>query len=143
MSAPAPAQNSINIQRLAQLRQTIEKMAEQRKATKTQLDEIEAQAIEALMRMGIRYIAETPDGPYWVLGKAKSDGSWNLERYKEFFSTLLTEMGAGKRFTPEQLATLAQQYLKQFEKRRLQLNKLSQARQKTVEDLRDWLAGKD
>jgi chaperonin cofactor prefoldin len=135
----------INIGRLSQLRQQIEKIAETRKTTKTQLDEIEAQAIDAMMKMNRRSIGESPDGPFWVLGKAKTDGSWNADRYREFFTLLLTELRAGKQFTPEQLVQQAQKYLKQFEKRRLQINKLAQARQQQngVQDLRDWLAGKD
>jgi len=141
---PQPQQQiNVNVARLSQLKAMLEKMGEQRKTTKSQLDEIETQAIDALMRIGIRYIDESGNGagPFWVLGKQKNDGSWSNERYTEFFTTLMSELRAGKQFTPEQCAALAQQYLKQFEKRRLCLNKLSQARQRGVEDLRAWLAG--
>ncbi len=142
MSAP-PVQ--IDVQKLSMLKASIEKLGEQRKTTKNELDQLENAAIEALMTMGVRFIDEsgTGAGQFWVLGKLKNDGSWSIERYIEFFTTLLSEMGNGKRFTPEQCAQHSQQYLKQFEKRRLGLNKVTQTRQRGVEDLRSWLTGKD
>lgn len=133
---------NINIKQLAQLKAHIEKLGENRKNTKSQLDAIEAAAIEGMMKFGVRYIDESGNGqgPFWVLGKQKNDGSWSTERYIEFFTMILTQVRNNPNVTPEQCAALAQQYLKGFEKRSLCLNKRTQARQKGVEDLRIWLA---
>jgi hypothetical protein len=131
---------NIDIGKLSHLRASIDKLGEQRKVIKGQLDEIEVQAVDALMRLGVRFIDESGQGagPFWVLGKQKNDGSWSHDRYIEFFGLLMVELQK-QQLTPEQCATLAQTYLKQYEKRRLVLNKLLQARQKGVEDLRLWL----
>ena len=139
----------VNIQvpvgKLAQLKNIVEKMGEEKKKIKSQLDEVENAVVAHLMKVGVRYIDESGNGsgPFWVLGKYKNDGSWSTDRYVEFFTMLMSDMRAGKQYTPSQCAALAVKYLKQFEKRRLQINKLSQARQKGVEDLRAWLAGGD
>ena len=140
---PEQPNGAIDVARLNQLKVQMDKLAEQRKTTKTQVDEIERQCVEALVKHGIRYIDEsgTGNGPYWSLNKKKSDGSWNAERYEEFFTGLLTELANGKRFTPAQCMELAQNYLKQFETRKLVLTKLAQQRQKGIADLLEWLKG--
>jgi len=142
---PQPQEAQIDIHRLSGLKQQMDKLAEQRKVCKTQVDEIESQCIAALVQMGVRYVDESANGagPFWSLVKSKSDGSWNTERYNEFFAGLLTELNNGKQFTPSQCSELAVTYLKNFEKRKLALSKLQMVRQKNIDDLRLWLAGKD
>ena len=137
MAAP-----QLDIGRLAGLKAQIEKIAEARKAAKSQLDELEQRIADAMLKANVRFVDESGNGngPFWTLCKDKKDGNWKQERYIEFFTTLLTELGAGKRFSPDQLAALAVQYLKQFEKRGLKVEKHTQARRKDCEDLKVWLA---
>jgi hypothetical protein len=131
----------IDIGRLTNLKLQIEKMKEQRQKTKTEMDELEQHAVSALLHMGVRYVdvSNTGQGPFWVLGKEKSDGSFNRERYVEFFSALLGEMKTDPNLNVDKCTALAMNYLKQFEKRRLMLNKLSRPGQRGVEDLKRWL----
>jgi len=135
----------IDIPRLAVLKAQSEKLAEQKKHIKTETDMIEAQCIEALVKMGKRYIDQSGNGagPFYSLHKVKSDGGFNQERYIEFFTSLISEFNNGKRYTPQQCFELVQNYLKQFEKRKLGLTKLTQVRRKDIEDLKLWLQGKD
>jgi polyhydroxyalkanoate synthesis regulator phasin len=132
----------VDIGALNNLKLMMEKLKTQRSEAKGQLDEIEQHAVSKLMEMGVRFVDEsgTGQGPYWTLCKEKNDGSFSKERYRDFFSQLLKELQSGKQYTPDDCTQLAQNYLKQFEKRRLVLNKLSQSRQSGVEDLRQWLA---
>lgn len=134
----------INIARLSELSKILKSMGEQRKNVKSQYDDIQTQATNALMSMGKRYIDEsgTGAGPFWTLCKDKKEGNWRAERYMEFFTIILTQMNSGTKFTPNQLAELAVQYLKQFEKRGLKVEPHTQIRGKGVEDLRAWLDGK-
>jgi len=143
MNPPPQQQKNIDIRKFSQLKDQLDKMGEQRKVTKVQFDEIETQAIDALMQLGVRYVDESGNGggPYWTLTKKTQEQKWKNSNYIEFFTGLLSEIQNGKRFTPDQCAEAAARYIKQFEKRRLQLAKLSQARLKTVDDLKAWLAG--
>lgn len=133
----------MDINALNNLKNHMDKLKEQRTATKAQLDTIEQQAISQLMALGVRYVdaSGTGEGPFWVLGKSKTDGTWNRDRYIEFFGKMMQEMAQNKQFTPAQLSDLAVEYLRQFEKRTLVLNKLRQCRVKTIDDLKVWLAG--
>lgn len=135
------AQPQIDIGQFAQLKNQMEQIAVARKATKTKMDEIQRGAVKVMLQMRLRYVDEKGDGtgPFWTLCKDAKEGSWKAERYNEFFAGLLTEMNKGQRYTPEQLTTLAQQYLKQFEKRDLKIEKHTTARSKTVDDLIAWL----
>ena len=132
----------VDIGRLAALKLQIENMRQQRQKTKTEMDELQQHAVQALLQMGVRFVdvSNCGQGPFWVLGKEKSDGSFNRERYHEFFSLLLGEMKTNPNgVTPDKCTQLAMNYLKQFEKRRLCLNKLSRPGPKGVEDLKRWL----
>lgn len=145
---PPPAvapQRQINVNRLNELKIRIDKLAEEKKVIKGEATQIEAQCIAALVQMGKRYIDESNNGagPFYSLSKVKSDGSFNQERYLEFFSSLIAEFKAGKNYTPQQCYELTQVYLKQFEKRKLGLTKLNQVRRKDIEDLKLWLNGGD
>jgi ferritin len=132
---------TLNIEALNVLKESMQKIKQQRSTTKAQIKQLEEHAINHLMSLGVRYVDESGigEGPFWVLGKTKTDGGWNRARYQEFFSKLLAEIAQGVQFTPAQLGDLAQEYLKQFEKRTLTINKLSQCRLKTTDDLQTWL----
>lgn len=135
------AQTPIDIGSFAQLKNQMEQIAAARKSTKTKMDEIQRGAVKVMLQMRLRYVDEKGDGtgPFWTLCKDAKEGSWKAERYNEFFAGVLTEMNKGQRYTPEQLTALAQQYLKQFEKRDLKIEKHTTARSKTVDDLIAWL----
>lgn len=139
--APPP----FDINRLSQLKQDIEKLNEHRKKAKTEVDGLENQCIQALVQMGIRYVDEsgTGNGPFWSLAKNKTDGSWNSERYIEFFTMLLKDIQQGRQYTPAQCSELASNYLKQHEKRKLVLSKMTKAQQRGIDDLKAWVAGRD
>ena len=133
--------SEVDIGRLALLKTQLETIGDQRKGVKMEYDQLEQHGVNMLLQLGVRYVdqSSTGAGPFWVLGKEKSDGSFNRERYNEFFIGLLGEM-QGASMTPDKCSDLAMNYLKQFEKRRLVLNKLTHCRQKVVEDLIQWLA---
>jgi hypothetical protein len=135
------SENNIDLNNLHALKSQIKLLQSQRKDAKSQIEDIEQKAIGLLMNMGVRYVDESGrgQGPYWTLVKAKVDSSFSKERLTTFFNTLLTELKNGAVYTPEQCALMAQAYIKQFQKRKLMLKKLTQCRQKGVEDLREWL----
>lgn len=136
----------VDLTKLSQYKDQIDKMNEQKKAVKLQYDEIENRAVELLLGLGVRYVDQSGNGsgPFWTLSKATQEGSWKQQTLLEFFTNLTTDIYQhGKRYTPEQCVQLAQKFLKSFEKRKLKIAKLTQARLKTVEDLKLWLAGKD
>lgn len=128
---------------LSQYKMQLEKLSEDRKITKNLYDQSESAAVEALVSLGVRWVDEsgTGAGPFWQLAKSKSDGSFNRQRYTEFFSQMLVELNSGKTFTPDDLAQSALDYLKQFEKRRLEIHKVNTVRQRGMEDLIAWLNG--
>lgn len=131
----------IDIGSFSTLKNQMEQLATARKATKTKMDEIQRAAVKMMMQMRVRYIDEKGDGtgPFWTLCKDTKEGSWKTERYHEFFSVVLTDLSKGQRYTPEQLTAAAQQYLKQFEKRDLKIEKHTTTRRKDVDDLAAWL----
>jgi hypothetical protein len=138
-------ETKIDVHTLNELRIQMEQLKDQRTNTKSQLDELEASAIAALVQMGVRYVDASGNGsgPFWVLGKDKTDGSFNRERYVSFFEILIADLKNGKEYSPVKCGELALEYLKTFEKRRLRLNKLSQCRTRGIEDLLRWLNGED
>jgi hypothetical protein len=135
------AQPTVDINSFSTLKGQMEQIVAARKATKSKLEEVQKSAVKVMMQMKCRYIDEKGDGtgPFWTLCKDTKEGSWKAERYNEFFAGVLTELAKGTRFTPEQLTTLAQQYLKQFEKRDLKIEKHTTARRRDVDDLIAWL----
>lgn len=136
------SEQKIDIGRLAGLKLKLEKLREERTKTKSETDDLEQHAIQALMQMGVRFVdvSNTGQGPFWVIGKDKSDGSFNRERYHEFFTALLIEIQKDPgSVTVDKCTELSINYLKQFEKRRFVLNKLSRPGQRGVEDLKKWL----
>jgi hypothetical protein len=140
-SPPQATTGHVDVRALDALKENMSKLKHQRTATKLQLVQLEENAIKQLMALGVRYVDQsgTGEGPFWVLGKTKTDGGWNRARYHEFFSKLLVELAKGVQFTAAQLGDLAQDYLKQFEKRTLTINKVSQCRLKSTDDLQSWL----
>lgn len=138
----AAQQPQINIGDFAVLKQQMDQIAAARKTTKTKMDEIQKAAVRVMLQMNMRYVDEKGDGtgPFWTLTKDAKEGSWRADRYNEFFAGLLTELGKGQRYTPEQLTAMAQQYLKQFEKRGLKIAKHTSARRRDCDDLKQWLA---
>lgn len=135
------AQPQIDMVQFVTLKGQMEQIAAARKATKTKMDEVQKAAVKVMLQMRVRYVDEKGDGsgPYWTLCKDAKEGSWKAERYNEFFAGILSEMARGQKYTPEQLTALAQQYLKQFEKRDLKIEKHTTARRKDVDDLIAWL----
>jgi len=135
--------SQFDLSKLSALKQQIDHFKDQSKKAKSEVDLMEAQCIQMLIQMGKRYVDEsgTGNGPFWSLSKSKSDGSWNADRYTDFFTTLLTDMQQGRVYTPAQLAELAVQFLKQFEKRKLVLAKLSKKGQEGIGDLQSWVSG--
>jgi hypothetical protein len=133
------AGQNVNIDDIANLKNQLDALGEQRKQFKGQLDELEQQAVAALLQMNVRSVGE---GPCWALGKHKTDGSFNRERFIEFFGLLAEErQKRGGAMSPADEATLASTYLKKFEKRILVLNKLNKPpAQKGCEDLKEWMA---
>lgn len=129
----------VNIAEFAHLKHQMEQLAGARKATKSKMDDIQKKAVDLMLQMRVRFIAEKEGGPFWTLTKDVKEGTWKVERYNEFFIGILSEMAKGKRYTPEMLTTTAQQYLKQFEKRGLKIEKHTTARRKDVDDLVVWL----
>jgi len=135
---------SVEFSQFGTLTAQMEQLVQQKKTTKAQLDQLEAHCINVLLQMNVRYVdaGGSGNGPYYVLSKHKSDGTWNRDRYAEFFNELLSEIAKGKQISPPQCTEGAVQYLKQFEKRKLQLIPRKQApAQKGVDDLKAWLAG--
>ncbi len=135
--------NPPDLSKLSALKHQIDQFKDQQKKAKAEVDVMEAQCVQLLIQMGKRYVDESGNGngPFWSLSKSKSDGSWNADRYTEFFTTLLTDMHQGKVYSPAQIAEHAVQYLKQFEKRKLVLVKLSKKGQEGIGDLSAWVSG--
>lgn len=133
-----------SLARLLVLKQELEAMRETRAKAKTELDEIEKQAVQYLLHAGVRYIdsSNCGQGPYWVLTKGKADGSFNRERYVEFFSILLQRIHASpNEHGVEKCVDCALEYLKQFEKKRIVLQKSTRPpMQRGVEDLKTWIS---
>ena len=140
-------QANLDINRLNELKIQLENIGEQRKGVKTEFDKIQNAGVDALLNLRVRYVdsSGSGSGPFWVLGKDRSDGSFNRERLNEFFRLLLLEFQANSNadFGPEKCTDFALMYLKQFEKRRLVLNKLTHCRTKGVDDLLKWLESGD
>lgn len=133
---------STDLKQFSALKAHMEKIAAERKTTKTKLDEIQKVAVQAMLQVNKRYIDESGNGsgPFWTLCKDPKEGNWKADRYHEFFTWVLTKQQQGERFTPEKLTASAQQFLKQYEKRDLKIEKHTTARGKTCEDLVHWLA---
>jgi hypothetical protein len=139
-------QNNISAHtaRLHTLKSQLESIKVARTTTKTELDPLESQIVENMARLKIRCVdtSSKGDGPFWVLSKSKTDGSWNRDRYVNFFNLLLETLASGKQMTAAQLADTAVEYIRQYEKRSLVLNKVTHyPRQKNIDDLITWLAG--
>ncbi len=126
------------------LKNHLKALAEQRKVTKTQIDQIEEKCIQTLVSIGVRFVDESDGkgmGPYHCLAKSKTEGGWNNERYLDFFRHLLEAIQQGHQLTPVKCVELATSYLKQFEKRKLKLNKVTQRPKPGIEDLQKFLQG--
>lgn len=137
--------SNVDLIRLKELRQTLENLKKQKSHIKAQSDAIQEQAIKTLLEMGVTHVDESGNGqgPFWTITKDKSDGSFSKERYMRFFDLLLRRMQSDQTFvsniTPEACTTMAIQFLKQFQKRRLVLSRLRQCRSVTVGELQRWL----
>lgn len=122
----------------------IDQLKEETKSRKSQYDVMETQAISALLKVDRRVIDMSGEGkgPYMSLAKRKNDGSWNTERYNDFFSNLLQAIQAGQIKSNKQCSDLAVQYLKKFEKRGLTLNIVKHPpRRNDTQDLQAWVRG--
>jgi hypothetical protein len=130
-----------NTDRLLQLHDKMNELKSVRSATKVELSAIEKQMVIHMVELRTRCIDASGrgEGPFWVLAKGKTDGSWNRERYLDFFDILLRAQ-SDKAFNPAELANSAADYIRQFEKRSLALNRVTQfPRNKTIDDLLAWL----
>lgn len=138
---------SIDFKVLTRLKDNIDRIKQERSATKQQVDEIENVIITTLLGMGVRYVDESQrgSGPFYILGKHRVEGSFNKERLLEFFELLLQKIYSSQvRLTPHECSTMAAQYLRKYEKRSIVLNKLSSCGTKEgVADLTRWVNRED
>ena len=147
MQTPA-AQNAqkklqANVSRLEELKKQLEVYQVQKKKIRTDVLDIQKYVVETLLSFGVAWVdvSGNGSGPFWVLTKEKTDGAFNRERYIDFFGHMLPKL-TGERLTPVKCYELAVSYLKQFEKRKIVLKKVTQCRKHggDVEKLRRWLA---
>lgn len=134
-------ESQVDMQKLTALKQNLMKIKDLRAKTKAEYDEIEQTAVNLLLSLNVRYVDVSGKGagPYWVLSKESTNGTFNKERFNEFFSRILQEIRSNPNVSAEQCSTYAAEFLKQFEKRRLVLNQVSTCRVKGVDDLKRWL----
>ena len=138
------SEKNVDIQKLQRTREALDQKKEESKTLKSEYDRLENLAINALVNRNRRFVdvSNQGKGPFLSLAKKKNDGSWNTERYDEFFRHLLTSLQKGEINDPHQLTLAAQKFLKQFEKRGLTLTELKKPpAQHTIEDLQEWLTG--
>jgi len=136
------AQVNVDLKNMNKLRKEIDQLKEETKSRKSQYDVMESQAITALIRLDRRVLDMSGEGkgPFMALGKRKSDGSWNVERYNDFFGNLLRAIQQGQVKNEKQCTELAINYLKKFEKRGLTLNEVKHPpRRNDTQDLQAWV----
>jgi hypothetical protein len=134
-------ESKVDVGRLDGLKNQLEKLKDARSKTKAETDELEQLAIATLMQIGVRYIdlSGNGSGPFYCICKDKSAGSFNRERLLEFFNKIIPEIKANPTsVTSDKCVDLAFEFLGQFEKRKLVLNKLTQVKTRSVDDLREW-----
>jgi hypothetical protein len=136
--------NQVDLATMIHLREKLDQCAQAKKEIKTQYDPLESKGIEWMMQNGKRYIdkSNTGAGPFITLVKKTEPGSFNKDRYLEFFSLLLPVIRSGEVQTPEQCLAKVNEYLSRFTKRKLGLEQVDRQPPKYMDELREFLAGR-
>lgn len=134
---PSPQQIGCN---LSKLKEEIKNITARKKQCQTEYDNIESQAVELMLKANKAVIAAGPQGPYFMLGKHRQDGSWKSERYRDFFRILIAMIRAGKVINEHHATKFAHEYLHRFEKRKIVLkkHKTLQEPKDSIQDLVNW-----
>jgi hypothetical protein len=124
----------------------IEQINASKKCAKSKLDQINSVMVPFMIDRNLRYIAAESagpnTGPYYVLSKHCQEGSWNQERKSDYWTQFLLQV----QLHPETVATPSQcfeserKFLKQYEKRSIVLNEVTQLHERDgVDRLKRWL----
>lgn len=143
---PIPLGIQQDIGRFVQLKHELEAISKAQSTKKEERKRIEGTVIDMLVKLNKRYITGSgqEEGPFITLNKKSSGSSWSQENYVEFFEKMFTEFRTGRKFTAEELAEKAKQFIQKFEKRSLKLEIVTRKpHRRTCEDLIAWLKGKD
>lgn len=137
----------INANRLKELNEQLSQLKHNSKLLKCEETAIKEQAIEAMINMRVRYISESVsgDGPYWTLTKSASTGAFNVDRQTKFFTIFLEKCNDPNfvaQLTPESCSNMIQEFLSNFEKRKLVLKLQNSVKAgETFDSLMHWLNG--
>jgi hypothetical protein len=142
----AATPSAVNLSELQKLRDEIDQMKTHMKVKQASCGAMESLAISTLVRMNKRSVGmQQGRGFYITLHKKTSEGSWNVDRQKDFFQTVLVpKMTSGQITTADQYVTEIDAYLSQFQKRSLGLSIVTRPpKEQTCEDLVQWVNGQD
>lgn len=133
-----------NLNRLNQLTQELERITKQRKTFKNEMAGIQEVAKEGLLRMNKLFIDESNNGsgPFWTIVKKTTKASWNKERLEAFFTQALIKQREGTTLTPQLLVVESEKFIKQFDKRDIDLKKQTRPpMQRNCDHIRAYLQG--
>jgi hypothetical protein len=134
-----------DIKELHHLKGLLDTANKGKKTQKARIAEIYANVVPFLKKRGLRYIdaatAGPGTGPFFVLSKHTQEGSWNKERYTEYWTKFLKVLQTNpyELDTPQKCEESMHKFLKEFEKRTLVINEVMQVREKDgVDRLMLW-----
>lgn len=138
------AQINVDMQNFLRCKQQMKVLADQKKEIKSNHDQLEAQAIPAMMQTNTRWI--DPSGsrqpPFIKLCKHVKQGSMNSQRKLDFYNRLLSEINQGRKFTAAQVLEQEKKFQDTFAERSLKINLVTNVpTEEGVQDLQQWLDG--
>ncbi len=137
-------QNAQGLAQIQRVRQQLKQLSEQSKIQRETYGQLEKNLLEEMKRHNKRYVDASGEGkgPFICMGKKKMDGKTNYERKVMFWAAFLQQVNNrnGALPTPEQCIEHEKKFLRQFDRRELQIVfRATRPPRSDIADLLEWL----